>query len=55
MVKDGITLFLIGLAARFNTMVHKQIVTKNSTGATTSQHGGQRITRFGLGGREELG
>ena len=54
MMKNGIPSFIIGFKTRFNTVVHKQITTMRNIGTTTLQHGGQHITRFRLGGRDEL-
>jgi len=55
-MENGIAPFFTGMiTTRFNTVVHKQIViTKCRVVTAASQHGGQHIARFGLGGCDEL-
>jgi hypothetical protein len=39
LIENDISSFFVGFAARFNTVVHKQVVTKRGAGAPTPQHG----------------
>ena len=54
MAKNGIPSFIVSFKTHFDTVVHKQIVTIDGTGTVILQHGGEHITRFRLGGCNEL-
>ena len=53
MVEDSIPLFFAGFTTSFNTVVHKQIVTKRGVGTTTPKKGGERITCSVWGGAHD--